>query len=366
MSETPQSEPKILSSEASPGSFLRQEREQQGLSREEVSAALNLRPAVIEGLEADVYDQIPVVTYRRGYLRSYAQLLGVDARQVMELYEARMGNEEVERKVTPVYLGKPPSRIGVWLFRLMTLVVIVGLVGLTLMWWQSRGGSQPPQVSDNSPVSVDSINGSDLTEGGDDDALPPVPADNSEMGLVAEDLASSPAASTDAAATPDAASDDRAGAETDTTAGIDSTPDTDATPAADSVAATDNAANNAAATVDAATADDASSTVAASATQQTADTAAAETPQASEQASSDPVLSITFNGASWVNINDSTNTQLLNGTQAADTTATLSGVPPIRLVIGNASEVEMNWKGDPIDLRRIAGRNNVARFTLRE
>ena len=101
---------KTPSGDASPGALLCHERESQGLTREEVGAALNLRPAVIEGLEIDNYDEVPVVTYRRGYLRSYAQLLGVDVGRVMALYEARMGNEEVERKVTPVYINKKPSK----------------------------------------------------------------------------------------------------------------------------------------------------------------------------------------------------------------------------------------------------------------
>lgn len=336
MSETPQSEPNVLSSQGSPGELLRQEREHQGLTREEVGAALNLRPAVIEGLEDDTYDQVPVVTYRRGYLRSYAQLLGIDTRQVMELYQARMGNEEVERKVTPVYINKPPSRIGTWLFRLVTLIVIAGLVGLTLMWWQSRGGSQPPQVSDNGPVSVDSIDGSEATGGESTDnneALPPVPEDDSEMGLVADEgaAAEGPAASADAAATQDVTTTD------------DGTPVTVA--AAEQAAATN--------TPDASATEDAQ--------------AETEQPAVSEQAvASANELNITFNGASWVNINDSTNTQLLNGTQAAGTEVTLEGEPPIRLVIGNASEVALNWQGEPVDLRSIAGRSNVARFTLGE
>ncbi|GEN24140.1 hypothetical protein HCU01_20890 [Halomonas cupida] len=339
MSETPQSEPNILSSQGSPGEFLRQEREHQGLTREEVGAALNLRPAVIEGLEDDTYDQVPVVTYRRGYLRSYAQLLGVDTRQVMELYQARMGNEEVERKVTPVYINKPPSRIGTWLFRLVTLIVIAGLVGLTLMWWQSRGGSQPPQVSDNGPVSVDSIDGSEATSDESPDnnseALPPVPEDDSEMGLVADGdaAAEGSAASADAAATQDVTTTD------------DGTPVTVA--AAEQAAATTENATDASAAEDA--------------------QAETDQPAVSEQAvASANELNITFNGASWVNINDSTNTQLLNGTQAAGTEVTLEGEPPIRLVIGNASEVALNWQGEAVDLRSIAGRSNVARFTLGE
>lgn len=90
-------------------------------------------------------------------------------------------------------------------------------------------------------------------------------------------------------------------------------------------------------------------------------------PAVSEQAvASANGLHITFNDVSWVNINDSTNTQLLNGNQDAGTEVTLEGTPPIRLVIGNASAVDMSWQGEPVDLNSIAGGTNVARFTLGE
>lgn len=165
MSDTPYSEPDVA---ASPGELLRRQREAMALSRDEVAEALNLRPAVIDGLERDDYEEVPIATYRRGYLRSYANLLGIDPAPVLAAYRARSGGEEQESKVTPVHVvNKPPSKLGAWLFRLATLLVIAGMVGLTLMWWQSRGGSEPPTPGDNAPVAVDSLDGTTITEGGD-------------------------------------------------------------------------------------------------------------------------------------------------------------------------------------------------------
>ncbi|WP_442488809.1 RodZ domain-containing protein [Halomonas litopenaei] len=348
---------KTPSGDASPGALLCHERESQGLTREEVGAALNLRPAVIEGLEIDNYDEVPVVTYRRGYLRSYAQLLGVDVGRVMALYEARMGNEEVERKVTPVYINKPPSRLGAWLFRLMTLLVIAGLIGLTLMWWQSRGGSEPPEVSDNGPVSVDTIDGNaavsdEATEG--DDNLPPLPAEDSEMGLVDGEQANGDSAAESASAEPSSSTPSTVAATEAAAAEASETVDE----------AADNSANDSTDQAASTGGDDASAEQTASADAQGAeDEGAAE---AAPAADSRRILKLTFNEQSWTEIFDSTNTRVFVGLQSPGTEATVEGEPPFRMTVGNATGVELLWGGEPVDLQQRAGRNNVARFTLGE
>ncbi|QEM83196.1 RodZ domain-containing protein [Halomonas binhaiensis] len=324
MSDTPHSEPDVIPSQApaSPGAILRHARESQGLSCSEVGTALNLRAAVIESLEMDTYDEVPVAAYRRGYLRSYAQLLGVDVKQVMDLYQARMGNEEIERKVTPVYIAKPPSRLGAWLFRLMTLVVIAGVVGLTLMWWQSRGGSEPPTVGDNGPVSVDSIDGSRTETSPEPDEAQPQPTPETDSAAaVAEEAA-----------------------ETET-----AEPQTSAIVAATEAAAEQEAEAQAAAP-DANAEEEANATSA----QEAGSDASANT------------LQLSFNEQSWTEIYDGTNTRVLSGLQGAGTKATVEGEPPFRLVIGNASGVELNYRGETVDLRQRAGASNVARFTLGE
>ncbi|CAN0602973.1 unnamed protein product, partial [Ectocarpus sp. 12 AP-2014] len=130
---------------ASPGELLLRQREQLGVPLADAARALNLRPAVISGLERDDYQEIPVAAYRRGYLRAYAKYLGMDDHLVLDAYQARNGMVDTERKVTPVStVSRPPSRIGAWLFKLVTLLVIVGLIAVTVMWWQSRGGNEPP------------------------------------------------------------------------------------------------------------------------------------------------------------------------------------------------------------------------------
>src|SRR5690554_8157139 len=97
---------------ASPGEILRREREVQGLARAEVATTLNLRQSVVIDIEEDNYEQIPVAAYRRGYLRAYARLLGMDENSVLEAYSARFGSQDHEHRVIPVQVTRPPSRLG--------------------------------------------------------------------------------------------------------------------------------------------------------------------------------------------------------------------------------------------------------------
>lgn len=61
------------------GAVLREAREQQGLSVADVANRIKFAPRQIEAMEADDYAQLPEATFVRGFVRSYARLLEVDA-----------------------------------------------------------------------------------------------------------------------------------------------------------------------------------------------------------------------------------------------------------------------------------------------
>lgn len=324
--------------------MLRSERENQGLSVEEVATSLNLRPAVVYGLEKDDYAQVPVAAYRRGYLRAYARLLGIDEKGVLDAYRDVNGPTETERRVTPVKVAKPPSRIGAWLVKLVTLVVILGLAGLTLLWWQSRESSGLPGLGDNEPVAVDTLDGTPVTEepagvdansadataansaNGDtavetaiDEEMPPLPAEDSDMGLT------------------DGASATGAGQSSGTDTGAQAT-----------------AAN-------------AQQAESASSTSENVATGSDSTEASNTSDAAGPdVLELSFNEQSWTEIFDANDDRIFVGLQSAGSSARAEGVPPFRLTIGNASGVELRYQGEAVDLGEYAGNNNVARFSLGE
>ncbi|GEK46662.1 helix-turn-helix domain-containing protein [Bisbaumannia pacifica] len=324
-----------VSSTPSPGALLKAERERQGLSLEQIAAGLNLRPAVIGGLEEDDYGEVPVSAYRRGYLRAYARFLGMDDGPVIGAYNARHGSQEAERPVTPVQVTKPPSRLGAWLFKLVTLLVLLGLVGLTLLWWQSRGGNELGGLEDEAPVAVDSLDGTPANEPSRD-----------WSSQVATDQGPEP----EAPAAIETPGIEAPGIETP---GIEATP-SEVVPERDATTADDAAG----------VADEAD---AAPPSAEAADEPATEEEATEEAAAADPRrLELTFNEQSWTEIFDANGQRILIGLQEPGQTASLEGEPPFRLTVGNASGVELRYRGETIDLGARAGANNVARFTLGE
>ncbi|MDP3535600.1 MAG: DUF4115 domain-containing protein [Halomonas sp.] len=302
----------VTADTTSPGELLLRQREALGVPLIDAARALNLRPAVVEGLEQDNYAEIPVTAYRRGYLRAYARYLGMDDRLVLDAYQVQNGSIDTERKVAPVSVSRPPSKVGAWLFKLVTLLVIVGLIAVTVMWWQSRGGSEPPSMGASPSVEEEEA----LNATAEREPTPTSePAVASAPQLTEEEAETSPA------------------------------------PMAE---VTDEATQAAAMVVAG------SSTPASDASEEE------PTAEAAPTAAAPNTLELTFNEQSWTEIFDASNQRVFVGLQTPGTTASVEGEPPFRLTIGNATGVELRYQGEVIDLPQRAGANNVARFTLGE
>src|SRR5215208_2971031 len=64
--------------EAEIGRFLEQKRKERGLSLEEVEQATKIRKRYLTGLEREDYAMLPDAVYARGFLKTYANYLGLD------------------------------------------------------------------------------------------------------------------------------------------------------------------------------------------------------------------------------------------------------------------------------------------------
>ncbi|CAM3868710.1 RodZ domain-containing protein [Vreelandella rituensis] len=327
----------------SPGELLRRERDLLGLPLGDVAEALNLRPSVVDGLEHDNYDEIPVPAYRRGYLRAYARHLGMDEQEVLDAYKAQAGSSEPERKVTSIQASRPPSRLGAWLFKLVTLLVIVGLVVVTAMWWQSRGGNEPPGFGSSSSE----------YESGYEEASSQT--DSEAPAGSSEGPPESPSATQDETAQA-MADRSNAMAEEEATNMLQGAQPT----SPDAMASRDSAEVD---PIVPQAEEEPTQGVAS-----TAETAANESTEEQEAApaTNANTLELSFNEQSWTEIFDATNQRILVGLQSPDTQVSVEGQPPFRLTIGNATGVKLRYQGEPVDLPARAGDNNVARFTLEE
>lgn len=148
MSETGQSPAAAPSAElaAAPASVsvgrqLRQAREAAQLSREEIAQALKFSPRQIEALEADNYGALPGVTTVRGFVRSYARLLKLDADPLLRQLEPVMPSMPAE--------VRPPDNMGIAsqprgvreLSPLVAVAIVLLLAAAMLALWHFFGPS---------------------------------------------------------------------------------------------------------------------------------------------------------------------------------------------------------------------------------
>jgi cytoskeleton protein RodZ len=76
---TVESNEPVETASASLGAMLREAREQKGLSVADIAHQLKFAPRQIEALEMDDFKSLPEMTFLRGFIRSYAKILGIDA-----------------------------------------------------------------------------------------------------------------------------------------------------------------------------------------------------------------------------------------------------------------------------------------------
>ena len=81
---TEQDNPSSAKPQASLGVMLREAREQLGLSVADVAAQTKFAPRQIEALEADDFENLPETAFLRGFIRSYAKILNMDAQILLE------------------------------------------------------------------------------------------------------------------------------------------------------------------------------------------------------------------------------------------------------------------------------------------
>jgi len=118
------------------GQILRSEREKLDLSAQEIAKQIHLDVKIIESIENDSHEGMPTATYIRGYLRSYAKIVGADADKIIKLYNSDSPPPPPE--ILPEV--KPPTQVSSSdkPVKAFTYLITLGLVLLLLIWYQSN------------------------------------------------------------------------------------------------------------------------------------------------------------------------------------------------------------------------------------
>ena len=294
------------------GSLLRVARESAGMSIDAVASQLKLAPRQVKALEDGDYSHLPGRTFVRGFVRNYARLVHLDAERVLSALPGGTAAPTLEAPTlhpTAQTMGELPttdhSRTPWSRWAIPAVLAAIVAAAAIYEWMRPAGESPVVAQKDVAPAP--------LTPAPSLPAAPPQPQTPGGTPLP------NPLAS--------------------------SVPGTEGAPAAnaDSTSTAPPAATNAAPAGAAGTAPG---------------TALAAAPSAGEQ-----TMIIAFRKSSWTEIRDRDRRLLLTGTQPAGTTQTVSGAPPLSVTIGNAGDVTLRYKGEPIDLAPFT-QKNIARLRL--
>ncbi len=168
--------PNALGNIQRPGEYLRQIRISQARDLKEVAGDLKMPLKTLEALEQDQYTMLPEATFIKGYYRSYAKYLKVDATLIIqrfdEIYENDTGlmpNHALNNSPIKI-MGKLPGsnsdRNRKWLKRLLIAIVAILLIWLVIAGiqkWMAKGNSNTQSASQNNEVEVLTLNNASST-----------------------------------------------------------------------------------------------------------------------------------------------------------------------------------------------------------
>jgi len=131
------------------GNSLREARLRQALDFPEVEQATKIRPKYLRALEDEQFDILPGQTYVKGFLRTYAEYLGLDGQLYVDEYNSRYIHVDEE---TPLRARSASSRRVAPRFESSVVLVALAAIGvLTLLVfaaWKFGTDTPPTAIPD--------------------------------------------------------------------------------------------------------------------------------------------------------------------------------------------------------------------------
>ena len=127
------------------GNSLREARERQGLGYPEIELATKIRAKYIRALEEEDFDAVPGDAYVRGFLRTYAEYLGLDGDVYVDEYGSRFvagWRDELPQRPERPRVGRRQRRLE----RRAVILVLAGIALVTALVfaaWRFGGTAAP-------------------------------------------------------------------------------------------------------------------------------------------------------------------------------------------------------------------------------
>ncbi|MBU2898514.1 cytoskeleton protein RodZ [Vibrio hepatarius] len=324
------------------GTILKQRREELGLTLEQVASRLRLRRAIIENIESNQFESEQVATFTRGYLRSYARVVGVEESVVLcaldDNGEAQHQEHEMQSFSQKTNQERHDNRIMVLTWGICAVIVSISCV----WWWQNQ---EKTAVELTSVTEQEKKIEQELAENNKLDfaAVEPEPLSNAkqeESDIVETPLEDVTTQVANSAVEPIQVAENIEPFEEPTIvqpvpsnnpATPDSTPTSNVSETADNLLKVDSEVSS-----------------------------KPEKPTTSIVAN---LLEMSFRDDCWIQVKDATGKTLATGIKKAGQGIQLTGNPPYKVILGAPENVSITLSSEPVDLSGYTS-GKVARFTL--
>ncbi|HRI88558.1 MAG TPA: helix-turn-helix domain-containing protein [Candidatus Hydrogenedentes bacterium] len=113
---------------AFPGDELRARREDLGLSSDDIYRRIRVPAHFVESIEAGAVHNLPAACYSVGFLKTYCQLLNLDANRYVDTYQACVRPQKTFlRRSAPEPRNSNPPR---WMAEAMAWAAVCGVIAL--------------------------------------------------------------------------------------------------------------------------------------------------------------------------------------------------------------------------------------------
>jgi hypothetical protein len=131
------------------GSSLREARSRQKLELSQVERDTRIRARYLAALEDERFDVLPAPAYVKGFLRTYADFLGLDGQRFVDEYNSRFGPSEEPAATPPTPIRRRRLTRGRMLLLVAPLAALLALAAwrVTAPSGHHRTASAPPPPS---------------------------------------------------------------------------------------------------------------------------------------------------------------------------------------------------------------------------
>jgi cytoskeleton protein RodZ len=286
------------------GTRLKAAREKKGLTILQAAEKMHVDPRILESLEAENFGALGAAVYVKGHMRHYAELVGEQSAELQELYVASTRAAPVQPDLTRISRVQPDTDIT----KLVgpAVIALVAIAAIGTLWWLVSAPSEKP-----------------------------VPTIVQESAHSAAGAASGPAPAATEASPPVSVGSQAPATQTARRA----EPATGSQPGPGGKVAVAKAVHGSAA-------------------------AGASPPAPPPARTKEGQLTLKFSSDSWAEVYDASGQRLFYDVGAASSTHTVKGPVPMRVVLGNAAGVVLQYNGRPAVIPSAVMPDGSVRFVI--